>query len=131
MIFNINRIIQELDLLSRAITGIQWVTGLTLLIMLTGCLSPIALNRAVIAYDDAVTDVVSQQLLINIVRAHHRQPIHFTGVSNIAATFTFQASAGAAPAAAVKKTTVEADADADANADAAAAAMTARSRTSR
>ena len=68
-------------------------------IILTGCLSSIALNRAVIAYDEAVTDAVSQQLLINIVRAHHRQPVHFTGVSNIAATFNFQANAGATPAA--------------------------------
>lgn len=69
-----------------------------LIFSITGCISPIALNRAVIAYDDAVTDALSQQLLINIVRAHHRQPIHFTGVSNIAATFNFQASAGATPA---------------------------------
>lgn len=66
--------------------------------VLTGCVSPMALNRAVIAYDDAVTDALSQQLLINIVRAHHRQPVHFTGVSNIAATFNFQANAGAMPA---------------------------------
>lgn len=65
---------------------------------LAGCVSPMALNRAVLAYDDAVTDAVSQQLLINIVRAHHRQPIHFTGVSNIAATFTFFANAGGTPA---------------------------------
>lgn len=66
--------------------------------VLSGCVSPMALNRAVIAYDDAVTDAISQQLLINIVRAHHRQPVHFTGVSNIAATFTFHANAGATPA---------------------------------
>ncbi len=66
--------------------------------VLAGCVSPMALNRAVIAYDDAVTDALSQQLLINIVRAHHRQPVHFTGVSNIAATFTFHANAGATPA---------------------------------
>ncbi|MFO1290295.1 MAG: hypothetical protein U1E82_06700 [Nitrosomonas sp.] len=83
----------------RLVINFHWLICLICLVTLTGCLSPIALNRAVIAYDDAVTDVVSQQLLINIVRAHHRQPIHFTGVSNIAATFTFQASAGAAPAA--------------------------------
>lgn len=69
-----------------------------ILTLLIGCVSPIALNRAVLAYDDAVTDTISQQLLINIVRAHHRQPIHFTGVSNIAATFTFHANAGAMPA---------------------------------
>lgn len=67
-------------------------------VLITGCVSPMALNRAVIAYDDAVTDAISQQLLINIVRAHHRQPVHFTGVSNIAATFTFHANAGATPA---------------------------------
>ncbi|MBA3755442.1 MAG: hypothetical protein H0X02_04115, partial [Nitrosomonas sp.] len=67
--------------------------------ILAGCVSPIALNRAVIAYDEAVTDAVSQQLLINIARAHYRQPVHFTGVSNIAATFNFQANAGAMPAA--------------------------------
>lgn len=83
----------------RLVINFHWLICLICLVTITGCLSPIALNRAVIAYDDAVTDVVSQQLLINIVRAHHRQPIHFTGVSNIAATFTFQASAGAAPAA--------------------------------
>lgn len=73
---------------------------LCLLVIFTfsGCLSPMALNRAVIAYDESVTDAVSQQLLINIVRAHHRQPVHFTGVSNIAATFNFQANAGAMPA---------------------------------
>lgn len=70
---------------------------LLFLVILTGCLSPMALNRAVIAYDDAVTDSISQQLLVNIVRAHYRQPIHFTGVSNIAATFTFSANAGATP----------------------------------
>lgn len=69
------------------------------LITLTGCISPLALNRAVTAYDEAVTDSISQQLLVNIVRAHYRQPVHFTGVSNIAATFTFVANAGAMPAA--------------------------------
>jgi hypothetical protein len=68
------------------------------ILSIAGCVSPIALNRAVIAYDDAVTDALSQQLLINIVRAHYRQPIHFTGVSHIAATFNFQANAGATPA---------------------------------
>lgn len=68
------------------------------LIVLAGCVSPIALNRAVTAYDEAVTDAISQQLLANIVRAHYRQPVHFTGVSNIAATFTFAANAGATPA---------------------------------
>ena len=35
-------------------------------LLLSGCLSPIALNRAVVAYDDAVTDSIAKQLLINV-----------------------------------------------------------------
>ncbi|MGE3978577.1 MAG: hypothetical protein AB7F94_13450 [Nitrospira sp.] len=64
----------------------------------SGCLSPVTLNRAVIAYDDAITESQSKQLLVNIARAQHHQPIHFTGVSNIAATFDFRFTAGATPA---------------------------------
>jgi len=62
-----------------------------------GCLSPPTLNRAVLAYDEAITDAISKQLLINIARAHHHEPIHFTGVANVAATFDFRVSAGATP----------------------------------
>ncbi|BFU91312.1 MAG: hypothetical protein NTAFB01_24990 [Nitrospira sp.] len=65
---------------------------------LSGCLSPVTLTRAVIAYDDAITESQSKQLLMNIARAQHHQPIHFTGVSNIAATFDFRFTAGATPA---------------------------------
>lgn len=65
---------------------------------LQGCISPIALDRAVIEYDKSVTDVLSKQLLLNIARAHQHQPMHFTAVSNIAATFNFQFNAGATPA---------------------------------
>lgn len=74
------------------------LAGFLYSLALTGCLSPITLNRAVTAYDEAVTDAASKQLLINIARAHRHQPIHFTGVSNIAATFDFRVSAGATPA---------------------------------
>ncbi len=78
-------------------------TVLTCIIMfcapaLSGCLSPISLTRAVIAYDDAIIDAQSKQLLINIARAQHHEPIHFTGVSNVAATFDFRFTAGATPA---------------------------------
>lgn len=74
--------------------------GLCLLSVLTlsGCLSPVALNRAVVGYDEAVTSATSRLLLINIARAHNQQPVHFTGVSNIAATFDFRFSAGGTPA---------------------------------
>jgi hypothetical protein len=78
-------------------TGLT-IAGVLCSLAMSGCLSPITLNRAVISYDESVTDAISKQLLINIARAHQHQPIHFTGVSNIAATFDFRVSAGATPA---------------------------------
>lgn len=74
------------------------LAGVLCSLAVTGCLSPITLTRAVTAYDESVTEALSKQLLINIARAHQHQPIHFTGVSNIAATFDFRVSAGATPA---------------------------------
>ncbi|MEQ1529183.1 MAG: hypothetical protein ABL925_07695 [Methylococcales bacterium] len=69
-----------------------------ILFNLQACFSPLALDHAVIEYDKATTDILSKQLLLNIARAHQHQPMHFTGVSNIAATFNFQVNAGATPA---------------------------------
>ncbi|MDN5943470.1 MAG: hypothetical protein L0H94_16450, partial [Nitrospira sp.] len=80
--------------------SVTWLilAGTLCSLAVTGCLSPITLNRAVTAYDEAITDAISKQLLINIARAHQHQPVHFTGVSNIAATFDFRVNAGATPA---------------------------------
>ncbi len=76
------------------------VRSLTLLALcgLQGCLSPMALDHAVIEYDKTTTDILSKLILLNIARSHQHQPMHFTGVSNIAATFNFQFNAGATPA---------------------------------
>lgn len=65
---------------------------------LSGCLSPVALNRAVELYDQAAIQSESRQLLTNIARAQYHEPIHFTRISSIAATFNFSANAGATPA---------------------------------
>jgi len=59
-----------------------------------GCASKIALDRAVIAYDTTTADSVSKQLLLNIARARHNEPMHFTNISNIAATYKFSVNAG-------------------------------------
>jgi hypothetical protein len=75
----------------------KWLTVFALC-FLQGCLSPVALDYAVIEYDKATTNILSKQLLLNIARSHQHQPLHFTGVSNIAATFHFQFNAGATPA---------------------------------
>ena len=61
---------------------------------LTGCLSPIAMHRAVIEYDRTVSYVEADLLLLNIARARHHRPVHFTAVSSVAATFDFRTSAG-------------------------------------
>jgi hypothetical protein len=66
----------------------------TCLPALTGCLSPIAMHRAVIEYDRTVSYVEADLLLLNIARARHHRPVHFTAVSSVAATFDFRASAG-------------------------------------
>jgi len=64
------------------------------LVLLTGCLSPIAMHKAVIEYDRTVSYVEADLLLLNIARARHHRPVHFTAVSSVAATFDFRTSAG-------------------------------------
>jgi hypothetical protein len=65
---------------------------------MSGCLTPMALDRVVMAYNDTITEVVNQQILLNIVRAKQHLPLHFTAVSSIAATYNFNFNAGATPA---------------------------------
>jgi hypothetical protein len=47
------------------------------------CVSTVALDRAVIAYDPTVAESVHKQLLLNIARARTNQPMHFTAISFI------------------------------------------------
>ena len=65
-----------------------------------GCIGTVALDRAVIGYDTTTAESISKQLLLNIARARYNQPMHFTAISSIAATykFTFSAGTGAAQA---------------------------------
>jgi hypothetical protein len=74
-------------------------SGLSVLVALglSGCLSPLALDSLSLAYNQATADDISKQLLLNIARARHNQPIHFSGISNIAATLNFQATLGVTP----------------------------------
>jgi len=65
--------------------------------ILSGCVSPKALEHVVVAYDYSVTKSLVEQLLMNIARSHHHQPVHFTAISNIAATFDYRFTAGATP----------------------------------
>ncbi len=74
----------------RALVIASVVTG-------SGCLPSLQLHRSVMAYDALATEAVCRQLLLNIARARHDEPLHFTALSNIAATQTLQLNAGATP----------------------------------
>ena len=71
-----------------------WLTIPLGVLMLTGCLSPIALHRAVLEYDRTVSQVEAELLLLNLARARHHRPVHFTAVSSVAATFDFRTNIG-------------------------------------
>ncbi len=75
----------------------RWLGALGFFLSVTGCLSPIALHRAVLEYDRAVARIRAEMLLLNIARAKHIEPLHFTAVSSVTATFGFEASGGFAP----------------------------------
>jgi len=70
------------------------LTVTLLAVCIAGCASTLALDRAVVAYDTTTADSVAQQLLLNIARARHNQPVHFTGISSVAATYKLSVNAG-------------------------------------
>lgn len=72
----------------------QLVTALGIIYGLTGCVSPMALDRAVLEYDRTHAQIQTQLLLLNIARARNHNPIHFTAVPNVAATFDFRMNTG-------------------------------------
>ncbi len=75
-----------------------WILASLSAASLTACLAPMTMEADVLKYDRAMIDGLSQQLLLNIARARYHDPIHFTGISNIAATYNYQMSAGFTPA---------------------------------
>jgi hypothetical protein len=74
--------------------GSLWFLVTATVFLISGCASNVALDHAVIAYDTTTANSISKQLLLNIARARHNQPMHFTAISNIAATYKFTVNAG-------------------------------------
>jgi hypothetical protein len=68
-----------------------------ILLTVAGCVSPIALHRAVVEYDRATARIQAEMLLLNIARSKRLEPLHFTAVSSVTATFGFTAAAGITP----------------------------------
>ncbi len=75
---------------------ILWVTLSWMSLFWSGCVSPVAMHEAVLEYDWTVNRIETELLLLNIARTRYHEPIHFTAVSNIAATFDFRVNTGLA-----------------------------------
>ncbi len=65
-----------------------------LIFTMTGCTGPKMLHKSVLNYDETISTLERQMLLINIARRHRNIPIHFTVTSSIAATFDYIKSTG-------------------------------------
>lgn len=76
----------------RKLIAVAW--SIMVMTGFSGCLSPIAMHRAVLEYDRTVHQVEAELLLLNIARARNYRPVHFTAVSSVAATFDFRVNAG-------------------------------------
>ncbi|MFQ5897014.1 MAG: hypothetical protein ACE5JN_02030 [Candidatus Methylomirabilia bacterium] len=70
------------------------LVGLLWAFALTGCLGPVVLHEAVLGYDETVSRLETEMLLLNVARIYHDLPAHFTVTSSITATFDYRASAG-------------------------------------
>ena len=77
---------------SRCIALLALVAGLG------GCATTTSLDRVVLSYDTSTGDAIAKQLLVNIARARRNEPMHFTTVSSIAATYRFGLTGGFGPA---------------------------------
>src|SRR5512144_1159087 len=63
------------------------------LLSTAGCIGPPALHGSVLGYDETVTSLEQEILLLNVARLSIDQPPHFTVTSSIAATFNFENTA--------------------------------------
>lgn len=71
-----------------------FIVVMILIVALPGCVSPIAINRAIVAYDQSVIQAENELLLINLLRMRDEEMPHFTITSSIAATFDFRVTGG-------------------------------------
>ena len=67
---------------------------LVLTFAMAGCTGPKLLHRSVLNYDETISTLEREMLLINIARRHRGIPLHFTVTSSIAATFDYEKRAG-------------------------------------
>ena len=89
----INPLVKPEKKVERLFAG--WIIVIIFLIYAqSGCVSPLAINRAVLAYDQSVIKAENELLLINLLRMRDEEPPHSTIMSSIAATFDFRVRGG-------------------------------------
>lgn len=70
------------------------LAGLVLLLLLVGCSLRKPLTYHAVEYNRVVEVAHNRTLLLNIVRAMKRRPMHFTAIGNITAELSYTASGG-------------------------------------
>src|SRR5690349_17255530 len=79
--------------------AMNWRGALLIGVAATSCATTTKLDHVVVAYDTTSADSISKLLLLNIARARHDQPMHFTEIANVVATYRFTIGGGVVPAA--------------------------------
>src|SRR5262249_9162269 len=77
------------------LAGSCWIATMSLVF---GCVTHTQVENAVLAYDAGMRRAISRLLLLNIPRARHNQPMHFTAIANVVATYRYSFSGGVVPA---------------------------------
>jgi len=72
------------------------LAALVSVLALAACVGPPSLRQSVLGYDDTISRIERELLLINIGRMHRQLPPHFTVTSAIATTFDYRTNAGIA-----------------------------------
>ena len=69
-------------------------SALVLVLTLGACVGPPSLHQSVLGYDETISRLEREMLLLNIARVRNELPIHFTVTTSIAATFDYRVNAG-------------------------------------
>lgn len=73
--------------------------GLVGSLLVAGCVPTTRFDHVVVDYDTTTRSSIAKLLLLNIARARHNQPMHFTAISNVVATYRYTVGGGIGPAA--------------------------------
>ena len=63
-------------------------------LLLAGCAVPTTVQRIGVGYNTAVANLTDQLTLLNVVRAHHGYPLHYTSLTRLSGSLTFKGTAG-------------------------------------